>query len=43
MCEQDGNVEEDYRLLAIWTEECDAINDVKGEPANGKEKKDQSQ
>lgn len=40
--EQDGDVEEDYGLLTLWAEQCDAVNDVKGEPADGKEKKDQS-
>lgn len=41
--EQDGDVEEDYGLLAFRAEECDAVDDVEGEPANSKEKKNQSQ
>lgn len=41
--EQDGDVEEDYGLLAVRAKECDAVDDVEGQPADGKEKKDQSQ
>ena len=41
--EQDGDVDDDYRLLAVRAEECDAVDDVEGEPADSKEKKDQSQ
>lgn len=43
MGEQDGDVEEDYGLLALRAKECDAVDDVEGEPADGKEKKDQGQ
>lgn len=41
--EQDGDVEEHYGLVAFRAEECDAVDDVEGEPADGKEKQDQSQ
>lgn len=41
--EQDGDVEEDDRLVALRAEEGDAVNDVEGEPADGEEKKNQSQ
>lgn len=43
MGEQDGDVEQDHRLLALRAEECDAVDDVEGEPADRKEKKNQSQ
>lgn len=43
MGEQDGDVEEDYGLLALWAEQRDAVDNVEREPADGKEKKDQSQ
>lgn len=41
--EQDGDVEEHDGLLAVWAKECDAVDDVEGQPAEGKEEKDQSQ
>lgn len=41
--EQDGDIEEDYGLIAVRAEERDAVDDVEGEPADGKEKKHQSQ
>ncbi len=41
--EQDGDVKEDYGLLAVRAEECNAVDDVEGEPADGEEKQDQSQ
>lgn len=43
MSKQDGNVDENDGLLAIWEKERDAVDDVEGQPADGKEKKDQSQ
>lgn len=43
MGEQDGNVDDDQRLLALRTEQCDAVDNVEREPADGKEEKDQSQ
>lgn len=43
MGKQDGDVEEDHGLLALGAEECDAVDDVEGEPADGKEEKNQSQ
>lgn len=41
--EEDGDVEEDYGLLALGTEERDAVDDVQRQPAEGEEEKDQSQ
>lgn len=41
--EQDGDVEEHDGLLAVWAKECDAVDDVEGQPADGKEEEDQSQ
>lgn len=43
MGEQDGDIEEDYGFLTIRAEKRDAVDDVEGEPADGKEKKNQSQ
>lgn len=43
MGEQDGDVEENYGLLALRAKQCDAVNDVEGKPADGEEEKDQSQ
>ena len=43
MSEQDGDVEEHQGLLAVGAEERDAVDDVEGQPADGKEKEDQSQ
>lgn len=43
MGEQDGDVEEDDGLLALRAKERDAIDDVERQPADGKEKKDQSE
>lgn len=42
MGEQDGDVEQNYGLLAVRAKECDAVDDVEGKPADGKEEKDQS-
>lgn len=41
MGEEDGDVEEDDGLVAVRAEECDAVDDVEREPADGKEKQDQ--
>lgn len=43
MSKQDGDVEEHDGLLAVWAKERDAVDDVEGQPADGKEEKDQSQ
>lgn len=43
MGEQDSKVEDAYGLLTLRTEECDAVDDVEGEPAHSEEKKDESQ
>lgn len=43
MSEQDGNIKEDYGLLAFGAEESDAVDDVEREPADGEEKKNQNQ
>lgn len=43
MGEQDGDVKEDYGLLAVRAEECDAVDDVEWEPADSKEEKNQGQ
>ena len=41
--EKDSDVEEDDGRLAVRAEKCDAVDDVEGEPADGKEEKDQSE
>lgn len=43
MSEQDGDVEEHDGLLAVGAKERDAVDDVERQPADGEEKKDQSQ
>lgn len=42
MGEQDGNVEDDFGLVTLRTKECDAVDDVEGEPTHSKEKEDKS-
>lgn len=42
MGEQDGDVEQNYGLCALRAKERDAVDDVEGKPADGKEEKDQS-
>lgn len=43
MGEQDGDIEQNSGLLrALRAKERDAVDDVEGKPADGKEEKDQS-
>lgn len=42
MSEQDGNVEQNHWLVTLGTEESDAVDDVKREPADGKQNKHQN-
>lgn len=43
MGEDDGYVNEEHWLFTGRTEECDAVEDVKREPADGKEEKNKSE
>lgn len=43
MSEQDGDVEQHDGLLAVGAKQRDAVDDVEGQPADGKKKEYQSQ
>lgn len=41
--EDDGDVDEELRLAVVWTEERDAVEDVKWEPADSKEEENEGE
>lgn len=43
MCEDDGDVNEEHRRVAVRAEESDAVVDVKWKPADREEEQNQRQ
>lgn len=39
--EDDGDVDQKPRLVTFWAKECDAVEDVKWQPADGEEEKNE--